>query len=148
MRVPSVLDGYKSSLADGWIMTDALELAEGSTVTYHRTFTVEEVQTFADLSEDDGYHHLVADQSGSVMVHGLLTATLPTKFGGDIDYVARSMSFAFPNPAFTGTEITCEVTVDSVRETGDRTELEASFVCTNEDDDVVLRGESQGVVFG
>ncbi|MGM0398932.1 MAG: dehydratase [Halobacteriota archaeon] len=129
-------------------MTRLADVSPGDSVTYSRTFTTEEVTQFAELSEDEGYHHLVADQSGTVMVHGLLTATLPTKFGGDIDYVARSMAFEFPRPVYTGETITCEVTVEDLTETDDRTELGASFVCTDEDDAVVLRGESEGVIFG
>lgn len=129
-------------------MTRLSEVSAGESYTYTRTFTPAEVTQFADLSEDEGYHHLVADQSGAVMVHGLLTATLPTKFGGDIDYVARSMHFEFPRPVYTGETITCEVTVEDLTETDARTELAATFVCTNEDDAVVLEGESEGVIVG
>lgn len=128
-------------------MTDAVPAA-GDVETYARTFTPEDVRQFADLSQDEGYHHLVEQQDGRLMVHGLLTATMPTKIGGDMDYVARSMTFEFPRPVYTGETITCEVTVEDVDETGDRVELSAAFVCTNEDDEVVLRGDSEGVVFG
>lgn len=124
------------------------DIEEGLVVTYERTFTPEEVREFADLSGDEGYHHLVAGQSGDLMVHGLLTATLPTKVGGDIDYVARTMEFEFPRPVYTGEAITCKLTLDSVAETEGRTELDTSWVCTNEDDEVVMRGSSSGVVFG
>ena len=124
------------------------EIEAGRTITRTRTFTREEVEQFADLSGDTGYHHLVAGQSGSVMVHGLLTATLPTAVGGDIDYVARELTFEFPAPVYPGEEITCDVTVDSVREGDGRTHLEVSWTCTNPDDEVVLTGSSSGVVFG
>ena len=124
------------------------DIEEGQVVTYERTFTPEEVREFADLSGDEGYHHLVAGQTGDLMVHGLLTATLPTKVGGDIDYVARTMEFEFPRPVYTGEAITCELTLDTVTETEGRTELDTSWVCTNEDDEVVMRGSSSGVVFG
>ena len=121
-------------------------LQEGESRTYTRTFTPEEVEQFADLSNDEGYHHLVADEDGQVVLHGLLTATMPTKLGGDIDYLAREMEFEFPRPAHTGVEITCETTYESVEEHDDRTELGVSFVCETEHGDVVLRGRSEGVV--
>lgn len=124
------------------------DIQEGHVVTYERTFTPEEVEQFADLSGDEGYHHLVAGQEGDVMVHGLLTATLPTKIGGDIDYVARTMAFEFPRPVYTGETITCELELESVEEDDGRRELDTSWVCVNEDDEVVMRGSSSGVVFG
>ena len=123
-------------------------IREGDSKTYTRTFTAEEVQQFVDLSNDEGSHHLVEDDDGRVVVHGLLTATMPTKLGGDIDYLARTMEFEFPRPAHTGVEITCEATYESVEEHDDYTALEVSFVCETEHGDVVLRGRSEGVVMG
>jgi len=120
--------------------------SEGDTTTYSRTFTNEDVQRFADLSNDDGYHHMVANEDGQVVLHGLLTATMPTKVGGDIDYVARMMEFEFPRPAYTGVEITCEVTVERVEQRDGRTELDSSVVCETEHGDVVLRGRTEGVI--
>ncbi|MFB6268283.1 MAG: MaoC family dehydratase [Halodesulfurarchaeum sp.] len=123
------------------------DLEAGQTITYSRTFTREDVETFAELSGDRGYHHLVEEGSGPAMVHGLLTATLPTKVGGDINYVARTMHFEFPRPVYTGETITCEVTLETLSESNGRRELEASWVCTNEDEAVVLRGSSEGILY-
>lgn len=121
--------------------------APGDVRTFERTFTNEEVREFADLSRDEGYHHLVAEGDGRLMVHGLLTATLPTKIDGEMDYVARDMTFEFPRPVYTGEAITCEVTIEDVDQSEGRVALAASYVCTNEDDEVVLRGGSEGVLF-
>ena len=121
--------------------------AEGDVETYTRTFTREDVRRFADLSGDEGDHHVAQGCDGPLVVHGLLTATLPTKFGGDIDYVARRMTFEFTRPVHTGRAITCEVTIDDVEDGEDRVEIAASFVCTDEDGQVVLRGDTDGVVF-
>jgi hypothetical protein len=121
-------------------------LREGETNTYTRTFTTEDVERFVELSNDEGYHHMVEDEDGAVVLHGLLTATMPTKLGGDIDFLARTMEFEFPRPAHTGVEITCTVTYESVEGGDGHTELEASFVCETEHGDVVLRGRSEGTV--
>lgn len=129
-------------------MTTTTDIDEGRVITHERTFTPEEVEQFADLSGDEGSHHLAAGTSGEVMVHGLLTATMPTKIGGDIDYVARTMEFDFPRPVYTGEAITCELTVDAVSEREGRTELDTSWVCTDEDDEIVMTGSSSGMVFG
>ena len=128
-------------------MVDVESIEPGTQHTYTRTFTRDDVERFAELSRDDGYHHLVADEDGTVLVHGLLTATLPTKLGGDLDYVARTMAFEFPRPVFTGQTVTCVGTVQSYDEREDRYALEFSFECTTADGTVVLRGESEGVVF-
>ena len=127
-------------------MVELASVEPGTTLTYERTFTREEVERFAELSRDDGYHHLVADTDGTVLLHGLLTATLPTKIGGDLDFLARSMGFEFPNPAFTGQAITCELTLEELEERDDRYDLASSFECTSADGTVVMRGESDGVV--
>jgi acyl dehydratase len=121
---------------------------EGDTATVSRTFTNEEVQQFADLSKDEGYHHVVGDDDGQVVLHGLLTATMPTKLGGEMNVLARTMEFEFPRPAYTGVEITCEVTIERVDDVEGRTELDSSFVCETEDGAVVMRGRSEGVVMG
>ena len=127
-------------------MASDTTVEEDDTATYTRTFTNDEAQQFAELSKDEGYHHLVADEDGQVVLHGLLTATMPTKFGGDIDFLAHTMKFEFPRPAYTGVEITCETTVESIEERDGRTRLEASFVCETEDGDVVLRGRIEGAM--
>ena len=128
-------------------MVDPAELEPGEARTVERTFTRADVERFADLSRDEGYHHLVADADGTVLVHGLLTATLPTKLGGDLDFLARSMRFEFPRPLYTGQAVTCTMTVESLEERGDRFDLAASFECETADGTVVMRGESEGVVF-
>lgn len=128
-------------------MADATIPEEGDTRSYTRTFTNEEVRAFADLSKDEGYHHVVEDGDGTLVVHGLLTATLPTKLGGELNFVARTMDFEFPRPVFTGQAITCEATTESVDPRDGRYDVQFSFECTNESGDVVLRGESEGVVF-
>lgn len=54
------------------------------------------------FSGDDGIHHLTPDEQGRLVVQGLLTATLPTKVGGDNNVLARTMNFEFTRPVFTG----------------------------------------------
>ncbi|QZX99569.1 dehydratase [Halobaculum rubrum] len=121
----------------------------GETLRYERTFTVEEVEAFAELSEDRGEHHEVPDEDGRLLVHGLLTATMPTKIGGDLDVLARTMTFDFHRPVYTGQRIGCEVTVETVdRDDDDRAAIEADVVCHRDGDEVVLTGGFEGVVLG
>ncbi|MDQ2906306.1 MAG: enoyl-CoA hydratase, partial [Chloroflexota bacterium] len=83
----------------------------GDVHSWERTFTEEDVRLFGELSGDQGMQHVVKDTGGRLMVQGLLTATLPTKLGGDLNYIARQMEFEFLRPVFTGDTIRCEVTI-------------------------------------
>lgn len=120
---------------------------EGEVRTYVRAFTESDVRQFADLSNDRGAHHAESDDEGRLVVHGLLTATLPTKIGGDLDVLARSMTFDFHRPVYTDEEIRCEVTVERVEESSDRVDVAAALECRNETDEAVLTGEFDGVIF-
>lgn len=126
---------------------DLDDLPEPGTVLSHeRTFTPEEVRAFADLSGDRGEHHEQPDEDGRLLVHGLLTATLPTKIGGDLDVLARTMEFDFLRPVYTGQRIVCEVTVEAVDREDDRADIEVSFTCHVDGGELVLTGEFDGVV--
>src|SRR5437870_7179281 len=76
--------------------------AQGDVLAYERSFSVDEVRAFAAVSGDRGVHHVDLDARGRLLVHGLLTATIPTKLGGDVDYLAQEMTYRFHRPVFTG----------------------------------------------
>ena len=122
-------------------------LEEGATHTVERTFTTGEVRQFAELSGDTQPRHTEPDSSGRLLVHGLLTATLPTQVGGELDVLARTMTFEFERPVYTDEQITCTWTTESVEVRDDRYVLEARVVCENEDDTVVLTGSVEGIVW-
>ncbi len=118
----------------------------GDVVAWERSFTEEDVRGFAKFTGDEGAHHLEPDAAGRLMVHGLLTATLPTKIGGDINFIARRMVFEFLRPVFSGDTVRCEVKILALRDAGPYTELESSVVCRNQHGKEVMRGEAVGVV--
>lgn len=118
----------------------------GQKSAYTRSFTREDVDSFAEFSGDRGIHHMVPDSKGRVMVQGLLTATLPTKLGGDMNYIARKMTFEFVKPVFVGDTITCEGTVLSITESDDRFSVAMSILCRNQDGEEVLRGGTEGII--
>jgi 3-hydroxybutyryl-CoA dehydratase len=86
------------------------------------------------------------DSEGRIMIQGLLTATLPTKLGGDLNYIARSMAFEFLRPVFVGDTVTCEGTVLTLDEAGDRLNVSMSILCRNQDGKDVLRGKTEGII--
>ena len=119
----------------------------GENYTVERTFTTADVRQFAAVSGDTQPRHTEPDEDGRLLVHGLLTATLPTTVGGDLAVLARSMSFEFVRPVYTGQTISCTWTHDDVEEHADRYELTVDVVCENERDEVVLTGSLFGLVW-
>lgn len=124
-----------------------MTIKEGQVREYERTFTTEDVRQFTDVSGDAGEHHVERDEEGRLVVQGLLTATLPTKIGGDLNVVARTMTFEFLRPVYTGDAVTCRATAEDIREREDRIEATIDFTCRNQDGDVVLEGQVEGVIF-
>ena len=119
---------------------------EGETHEFERTFTTGDVRRFADLSGDEQARHTEPDEDGRLLVHGLLTATMPTKVGGDLAVLAREMTFEFRRPVHTGESITCQSTVTAVQERPDRFDLEMRAVCVDDAGDVVLVADVDGLV--
>jgi 3-hydroxybutyryl-CoA dehydratase len=118
----------------------------GDVISWQRTFTEEDIRLFATLSGDKGVHHLKPDERGRLMAHGLLTATLPTKIGGDINFIARELTFSFHRPVFAGDTITCEVTVTGLEPAEKYFNLSTSWACRNQDGKEVMTGHAHGVV--
>lgn len=119
---------------------------EGQGFSWERTFTREDVEEFARLSGDAGRHHLTQDADGRIMVHGLLTATVPTKIGGDMNYIARQMTFEFLRPVFVGDTIRVEGTVTRVAPGDGQLQVAVAFECRNQHGKTVLTGTSHGVI--
>jgi acyl dehydratase len=118
----------------------------GDVISWERTFTVEDVLLFGQISGDQGVHHINTDEQGRLLVQGLLTATLPTKIGGDLNYIAREMVFEFLRPVFTGDTIRCEVTVTALERMEGRIKMSASWVCHNQHGKEVLTGRTSGII--
>lgn len=119
---------------------------EGAVATIERTFTRAEVEAFAEISGDEGDHHLEPDGEGRVLVHGLLLATLPTQVGGERNVLARTMSYEFRRPVYTGERVTCEVRTDHVAERDDGYEVRSVATCRNDGGETVMTAEYAGVI--
>lgn len=119
---------------------------EGETRTFERTFTVEDVEQFAEVSGDDQARHTQPDEGGRVMVQGLLTATMPTKMGSDNEVLASTMELSFHRPVYTGEPITCRSTYDTVVERDDRYEFTSDVVCEKAEGKTVLTASIEGII--
>lgn len=120
----------------------------GDIITFERTFTAKDVELFTEVSCDEGVHHITPDDQGRLVIQGLLTATLPTKIGGDANVLARTMNFEFIRPVFTGDTIKCEVEIQSYEweESKKRTSIGTTFTCKNHGGKEVLKGSFAGVI--
>ncbi|MFD1356901.1 hotdog domain-containing protein [Fictibacillus halophilus] len=124
-----------------------MKLKVGNIITFERMFTKEDVEMFTKLSWDEGDHHIHPDEQGRLVIQGLLTATLPTKIGGENNVLARTMNFEFLRPVFTGDTILCEVRIEKLEpRDNNRTSIMATFLCTNQNEKHVLRGSFAGVI--
>ena len=124
-----------------------MPLKVGDIITFERTFTVRDVELFIEISGDEGIHHKTPDEQGRLVIQGLLTATLPTKVGGDHNVLARNMNFEFLRPVFTGDTIICEVEIEKYeRRDNNRTAIITSFLCKNQNGKEVLKGDFSGVI--
>ena len=126
-------------------MSEALR--PGTRLEWSRTFREDEVRAFAELSGDKGVHHMERDEKGRLLVHGLLTASLPTKLGGDLNYIAGTMNFEFLRPVYAGEALLCAGVVESVTAEPKRLRVEFSFTVSNAKGKTVLRGTTTGVIY-
>ncbi|MGD8190843.1 enoyl-CoA hydratase [Brevibacillus ginsengisoli] len=121
-------------------------LKPGDRYTWSRTFTEDEVRRFTEFSGDSGRHHLEYDDQGRLMVQGLLTASIGTKLGGDMNFIARQMVSEFIRPVFTGDTITCELTVTEVIPMERYRKVAVEMIYRNQHDKEVLLGSSHGII--
>ena len=118
----------------------------GEIVTWRRTFTDEEIRQFGKLSGDEGVHHVQTDDQGRLMAQGLFTATLPTKIGGALNFIAREMTFQFIRPVYAGDTIECKVTITELHEEKGVMNVSSKWVCHNQNGKEVMKGSAKGIV--
>ncbi|MFH0989239.1 MAG: MaoC family dehydratase [bacterium] len=118
----------------------------GDVITWKRTFTEEDIRQFGKLSGDEGLHHLQPDEQGRLMAQGLLTATLPTKIGGDLNFIAQEMTFQFIRPVYASDTIECSVTITDLHEERAVIHVSSTWICRNQKGKEVLRGNASGII--
>lgn len=120
----------------------------GDKISWQRTFSEDDIRLFTRLSGDAGEHHLLPDAQGRLMAHGLLTATVPTKIGGDMNFIAREMTFQFHRPVFSGDTVLCEVTLEELEPGEQSMGIATTFICRNQHGKEVMTGVARGVIRG
>jgi acyl dehydratase len=125
---------------------DAARLSVGMQFRYSRKISVEDVREFTKASHDANIYHVREDGSGRVIAHGLLVASLVTKIGGDVNFLARTMTFDFQKPTYSGDTLTCVATLSSLVEQSERMKCKFSFEIRNQKEEVVMVGETAGMI--
>ena len=123
-------------------------LEEGDTFEIKRTFSDADIVQFEALSRDHNPVHsdaIYAEAKGfdGVIAHGLLTATLITEIGGQLGWLATSMSLRFKRPVYMGDELTCVWKIMGIDE-GNR--AQAEVIVTNTSGLAVLLAETTGLI--
>jgi len=118
----------------------------GDVITWKRIFTEDDIRQFGRFSGDEGIHHIQTDDQGRLMAQGLLTATLPTKIGGDLNFIAWDMTFTFLRPVFANDAIECRVTITALHETQDLMHVSSKWTCLNERCKEVMNGHAVGFI--
>lgn len=124
-----------------------MSLKVGDIIKFKRSFTKADVEIFTKISLDEGVHHITPNEQGRLVVQGLLTATLPTKIGGDNNVMARTMNFEFLRPVFTEDTIICEAKIERYeKQSNNKIAIMATFQCTNQNEKLVMKGNFAGVI--
>lgn len=122
------------------------EIKAGMRLEWRREITEDDVRRFTQVSGDAGAHHIEPDAQGRVLAQGLLTATLPTKLGGDLNFIAREMKFEFLRPVYSGDGLHCLGIVDAVVAQPKRLKVSFSFEVANQHGKIVMKGSSTGMI--
>lgn len=121
----------------------------GDSASMTKTFSDEDVRSFAEISGDKNPVHLDDEFASSTqfkrrLVHGMLTASLISAVMGTElpgpGSIYLSQSINFRAPVYIGDTITATITVIKIRKSKKIVTLET--VCKNQSDMVVLEGEA------
>ncbi|HKZ78585.1 MAG TPA: MaoC family dehydratase [Pyrinomonadaceae bacterium] len=130
-----------------------MKLKLGDSATIAKTITDEDIQQFADVSGDHNPLHLdeefaATTRFGRRIAHGMLSASLISAAiahqlpGQGSIYLSQTLQFVAP--VFPGDRVTACVTVTAIRE--DKPILTLETICTNQRDEVVIKGEATVLV--
>ena len=123
-------------------------LNSGDEFSVTRCFSAEDVECFAEITHDFNPVHcderyVAAKGFNSLICHGLLVGGMLTEIGGQIGWLASTMSFRFRQPVYIGDCICCVLTITEI---DDRNRAKAKAVFRNQNNDTVLEAELGGVL--
>ena len=130
-----------------------MKFKAGDTAAISRTITDDDIQRFAEVTGDHNPLHLDEEFAGTTrfgrrIAHGMLSASMISAVianglpGQGSIYLGQTLQFVAP--VFPGDTVTARVTVISVRE--DKRIIKLETNCTNQRDEVVIKGEATVLV--
>jgi 3-hydroxybutyryl-CoA dehydratase len=130
-----------------------MKFKPGDTASLSRTIGDDDIRAFANATGDHNPLHLdeeFAKQTrfGKRIAHGMLSASLISAViandlpGQGSIYLGQTLQFVAP--VFLGDTVTARVTVTSIRE--DKPIIKLETVCTNQRNEMVVRGEATVLV--
>lgn len=130
-----------------------MKFKPGDTASLSRTISDDDIRAFANATGDHNPLHLdeeFAKQTrfGKRIAHGMLSASLISAViandlpGQGSIYLGQTLQFVAP--VFPGDTVTTRITVTSIRE--DKPIIKLETICTNQRDEVVIRGEATVLV--
>ncbi|WLR42411.1 enoyl-CoA hydratase [Bacillus carboniphilus] len=123
-----------------------MKVNEGDQFVWGKRFTEEDILQFAELTGDKGRHHMECDESGKLMVHGLLTASIGTKIAGDLNYIGSMLYTEYFRPVFSGDTIECELNIIKVEELEGIQKVSLESVYKNQKGKIVMQAKSEGII--
>lgn len=126
-----------------------MKFKQGDTASLSKTISDDDIRAFADVTGDRNPLHLDEEfarqtRFGRRIAHGMLSASLISAVianelpGQGSIYLGQTLQFVAP--VFLGDTVTALVTVSAIRE--DKPILKLETVCTNQRNEVVIRGEA------
>ena len=140
-------------LTRGLLTAMIMKIKPGDTASVSKTITDDDIHKFADVSGDHNPLHLNDEfarttRFGRRIAHGMLTASLISSVianqlpGQGSIYLSQTLQFIAP--VFPDDTVTARVTVVSVR--ADQPIVKLETICTNQRDEVVIKGEATVLV--
>lgn len=132
-----------------------MELKVGDKFSTERLVTDELIRKFADVSGDYNPIHLDEEAAkktrfGKRIAHGMLSgafisAVLGYEFS-ERSIVYLSQTLKFTAPVFIGDTVTATATVSNIRE--DKPIVTLETICTNQNGEVLVKGEAAVMILG
>ena len=109
--------------------------------SWRRVIGEEDIQATIALTGDQGGYHVdeaFAKAAGfrTIIAPGILQASMPTKIGGELNFLAREITFRFLKPVYAGDVL--EVTMEVAAIDAERRLVTMEGEVTNQDGEVVL----------
>ena len=130
-----------------------MKFKPGDTASLSKTIGDDDIRAFANATGDHNPLHIDEEfarqtRFGKRIAHGMLSASLISAViandlpGQGSIYLGQTLQFVAP--VFPGDTVTARVTVTSIRE--DKPIIKLETVCTNQRDEVVIKGEATVLV--